>query len=98
VAVISGHVSPGTRVRVGDLNAEVDGEGRFSARYPLGFGDNKLSVKATDVAGREKVVALATMTVEPPPKPAAASKLAPVKPAGPSPNKSKGGFNWGGKK
>jgi hypothetical protein len=99
VAVISGHVSPGTRVRVGDLTADVDGSGRFSARYPLGIGENKLSVKATDVVGREKVVALAAMTVAPPPRPAAAAKLAPVKPAGgPNPNKSKGGFNWGGKK
>jgi hypothetical protein len=99
VAVISGHVSPGTRVKVGDVTAEVDGSGRFSARYPLGIGENKLSVKATDVAGREKVVALASMTVAPPPPRAAAPKLAPVKPAaGSSSNKSKGGFNWGGKK
>jgi len=101
VAVISGRVSPGTRVQVGELSAEVDGKGQFSARYPLKIGENKLTVQATDLAGREKSVALAAITLAPPPKAAAAPKLTPVKPAGggaSSPNKSKGGFNWGGKK
>ena len=102
VAVISGHVSPGTRVRVGEVSAEVDGKGQFSARYPLKVGENKLTVQATDLAGREKSVVLAAITLAPPPpKAAAAPKLTPVKPAGgaaASPNKSKGGFTWGGKK
>lgn len=102
VAVISGHVSPGTRVQVGEVSAEVDGEGQFSARYPLKIGENKLTVQATDLAGREKSMALAAITLAPPPKAAAAPKLAPVKPAGGpaagGSSKSKGGFTWGGKK
>src|SRR6185295_16079662 len=101
VAVISGHVSPGTRVQVGEVSAEVDGKGQFSARYPLKVGENKLTVQATDLAGHEKSLALAAITLAPPPKPAAAPKLTPVKPpaAGPTNgNKSKGGFTWGGKK
>jgi len=104
VAVVSGKVSPGTRVRVGQISAEVDGSGRFSARHPLEVGENKLTVKATDLAGREKTVALAAISVAPPPPKASAPKsaspgLSPVKPAGGSnPNKSKGGFTWGGKK
>jgi glucodextranase-like protein len=100
VAVINGHVSPGTRVRVGEVTAEVDGKGQFSARYPLKVGENKLTVQATDLAGHEKSVALAAITLAAPPKAAAAPKLAPVKPAGPAGNlnKSKGGFTWGGKK
>lgn len=101
VAVISGQVSPGTRVRVGEVSAEVDGSGRFSARHPLQVGENKLTVKATDLAGREKAVALAALTVAPPPKPVAAAPK--PKPAGGGGGgggggKSKGGFTWGGKK
>jgi len=104
VAVVSGQVSPGTRVRVGQISAEVDGSGRFSARHPLEVGENKLTVKATDLAGREKTVALAAISVAPPAPKAAAPRpgspgLSPVKPAGAStPSKSKGGFTWGGKK
>lgn len=97
VAVVSGHVSPGTRVRVGEIGAEVDAGGRFSARHPLQVGENKLSVKATDLAGREKTVALAAISVAPPaPKTAAAPVFKPA--GGGGGGKSKGGFTWGGKK
>ncbi|HVE87774.1 MAG TPA: hypothetical protein VND93_33180 [Myxococcales bacterium] len=96
VAVITGHVSPGTRVRVGDVPAEVDGSGRFSARHSLQVGENKLSVLATDLAGREKTVALAAITVAAPaPRPVFA---APKPSGGGGGAKSKGGFTWGGKK
>ncbi len=94
VAVVSGKVSPGTRVRVGEIGAEVDAGGRFSARHPLQVGENKLSVKATDLAGREKSVALAAITLAPPPPKAA---VVPAKASGGG-GKSKGGFTWGGKK
>ena len=91
VAVISGRVSPGSRVRVGEVSAEVDGGGRFTARHPLAVGENKLTVKATDLAGREKTLALASISLAPAPKAAPA-------PARSGGGKSKGGFTWGGKK
>ena len=99
VALVSGRVSPGTRVRVGDVTAEVDGAGHFSARHPLHVGENRLGVTATDLAGRERTVALAAIGVAPPaPRPVAASLKAPPSGGGSSGSKSKGGFTWGGKK
>jgi hypothetical protein len=90
VAVISGRVAPGTQVAVGEISAAVDETGRFSARHPLKVGENRITVKATDIAGREKAVDLKPITVAPPAARPTTSR--------PKPKGGGGGFSWGVKK
>lgn len=102
VAVVSGKVAPGTRVAVGELSATVDETGGFSVRHPLKVGENRITVKATDIAGREKAVDLKPITVAAPaPSRPAPTRSAPTttRPAGGGTKpKGGGGFTWGGKK
>src|SRR6185503_14685566 len=55
-AVISGRVPPATRVFVGTVVAQVDKEGRFTARVPLKDEKNALTLLAADIDGRQKTL------------------------------------------
>jgi len=53
-ATVRGAVSPGTSVDVNGVRAQVSATGEFSAAVPLQEGNNKIEVRAEDLAGRTK--------------------------------------------
>jgi len=62
--VVEGKTQPGSLVRVGARIAQVAADGSFRIKVPLREGENRLEVKVTDVAGREKSQQLAPITVD----------------------------------
>lgn len=52
--VISGRTSPGSSVRINEVEAEVGVDGSFRARIPLIIGRNRIVVTTEDVLGRSK--------------------------------------------
>lgn len=96
IALVTGTVNPASRVLVGGVPARVDDQGNFSARVLLHEGENRFTVVASDVAGRERTVDLAPIALAPP-KPT----HSPKPPRGSRPPKPRGGgdgFTWGVKK
>ncbi|MBW2278385.1 MAG: FecR domain-containing protein [Deltaproteobacteria bacterium] len=63
--VINGRTSPGSSVRINDVNAKVGVDGSFRARVPLIIGKNRIVVVTEDVLGRNKRRLFPCVTVDP---------------------------------
>lgn len=61
---IGGRTTPGAVVSVNGVRVVSDGEGAFAARVPLAEGENTLTVRAEDVAGRTQSVKLPPIVVK----------------------------------
>jgi hypothetical protein len=62
---LAGRTNPGSEVRINEVAARVDGEGRFSAKVPLKVGKNIIVVVTTDVTGRRNRRVFPCVTVDP---------------------------------
>jgi hypothetical protein len=63
--VIVGRTSPGSSVRINEVEAKVDVDGSFRARIPLIIGKNRIVVVTEDVLGRNKRRLFPCVTVDP---------------------------------
>jgi hypothetical protein len=53
-AVVAGETTPGSRVVVQGRHVPVDAEGRYRAEVALAEGENRVTVRARDAAGRQR--------------------------------------------
>jgi len=70
--IVSGKSSPNITVTVNDHQAILDTNGNFKYQYLLGFGNNRLAIKAVDEAGNQSLIERTvrfnpTLTVTPSP-------------------------------
>jgi len=63
--VISGRTSPGSSVRINEVEAKVGVKGDFRVRVPLIIGKNRIVVVTEDVLGRSKRRLFPCVTVDP---------------------------------
>jgi len=63
--VINGRTSPGSSVKINDVEAKVEVDGSFRARVPLIAGRNRIVVITEDVLGRTKRRLFPCVTVDP---------------------------------
>ena len=63
--VINGRTSPGSSVKINDVEAKVAVDGSFRVRIPLIIGKNRIVVVTEDVLGRSKRRLFPCVTVDP---------------------------------